>query len=347
MRTIAQTACDLLESNQPFVLATIISHSGSTPRTAGSKMIVTADGRGVGTIGGGLIEARAMSRAVELIGAGQSALIPFDLSEKSVATMDMICGGQAEVLLDCVAPTEANRIVFNHWRDLLTAGASGSLLTMVMMDQHKIDAVHHGIVSARGEIQGDLPLSAIEQDKVGAGASSTTIHTQTVVGGFVVVEPVGGICRAFLFGAGHVARPTAQLAALVGFSVSVADDRGEFANAERFPDAGEVRVLDSFENSFSGLEIGPDDYVVILTRGHLHDKTVLAQALKTRAGYIGMIGSRGKRNTIYAALFEEGYTQADIDRVHSPIGISINAETPEEIAVSIIGEMIQHRAKSK
>jgi xanthine dehydrogenase accessory factor len=347
MRTIAQTACDLLESNQPFVLATIISHSGSTPRTAGSKMIVTADGRGVGTIGGGLIEARAMSRAVELIGAGQSALIPFDLSEKSVATMDMICGGQAEVLLDCVAPTETNRIVFNRWRDLLTAGASGSLLTMVMMDQRKVTAVHHGIVSARGEIQGDLPLSAIEQDKVGAVASSTTIHTQAVMGGFVVVEPVGGICRAFLFGAGHVARPTAQLAALVGFSVSVADDRGEFANAERFPDAGEVRVLDSFENSFAGLEIGPDDYVVILTRGHLHDKTVLAQALKTRAGYIGMIGSRGKRNAIYAALFEEGYTQADIDRVHSPIGISINAETPEEIAVSIVGEMIQHRAKSK
>ena len=95
MRTIAQTACNLIESNQSFVLATIISHSGSTPRTAGSKMIVTADGHGVGTIGGGLIEARAMSRAVELIGTGQSALIPFDLSEKSVATMDMIYGGGA------------------------------------------------------------------------------------------------------------------------------------------------------------------------------------------------------------------------------------------------------------
>jgi xanthine dehydrogenase accessory factor len=161
-----------------------------------------------------------------------------------------------------------------------------------------------------------------------------------------VVEPVGGICRAFLFGAGHVARPTAQLAAMVGFAVSVADDRGEFANAERFPDADEIRVLDSFENSFTGLELGRDDYVVILTRGHLYDKTVLAQALKTRAGYIGMIGSRSKRNTIYAALFEEGVSQADIDRVHSPIGISIDAETPEEIAVSIIGEMIQHRARA-
>jgi xanthine dehydrogenase accessory factor len=347
MRIIANTACELLASNQPFVLATIISHSGSTPRTSGSKMIVTADGRGVGTIGGGIIEAGAMSKAVELIGQEQSAVIPFDLSEQSVATMDMICGGQAEVLLDYVAPSASNRTVFSAWRELFASGASGSLLTMVKKNGDKISAVHHGIVSARGEILGDLPLSAIEQDQVGAVASSSMIHTLSIIDGFVVVEPVGRICRAFIFGAGHVAQPTAHLAAMVGFAVSVADDRKEFANAERFPDAGEIRVLENFKESFAGLELSPDDYVVILTRGHLHDKTVLAQALKTQAGYIGMIGSRKKRDAIYSALFEEGYTQADIDRVHSPIGISIDAETPEEIGVSIIGEMIQHRVRSK
>ncbi len=347
MRTIAHNACELLASNQPIVLATIISHSGSTPRTSGSKMIITADGRGIGTIGGGIIEAGAMSKAVELIERGQSELIPFDLSLESVASMDMICGGQAEVLLDYIAPTPANRLVFNNWRELFTSNASGSLLTMVKMDHGQVGEVRHGIVSARGEILGDLPLSAIEQDQVGAVASSSMIHTLSVIGGFVVVEPVGRICRAFIFGAGHVAQPTAHLAAMVGFSVSVADDREEFANDQRFPDANEIRVLTHFKESFAGLEIYQDDYVVILTRGHLHDKTVLAQALKTQAGYIGMIGSRRKRDAIYSALFEEGYVQADIDRVHSPIGISIDAETPEEIGVSIVGEMIQHRAKTK
>ncbi len=338
------TACELLEKGDAFVLATIVSHSGSTPRTSGSKMIVTADGRGVGTIGGGIIEAGAMQKAVELISSAQSALIPFDLSDKSVATMDMICGGQADVLLDYVAPTEDNRRVFAAWQALFARGAGGCLVTLVKMKQGQIAAVHHGIVSARGGIQGELPLSPVEEDRVGAAASVSKISVLSIGGGFVVVEPVGRICRALIFGAGHVAQPTARLAAMVGFSVSVADDRAEFVNADRFPEANDVRVLDHFENSFAGLEIDVDDYVVILTRGHLHDKTVLAQALKTQAGYIGMIGSRRKRDAIYNALFEEGFTQADIDRVHSPIGIDIDAETPEEIGVSIIGEMIQHRA---
>lgn len=347
MNMIVQTACDLLENEKPFVLATIISHSGSTPRTAGSKMIVTADGRGIGTIGGGLLEAGAMSRALELIGLGQSAVMPFDLSEESVTTMDMICGGQAEVLLDCVTPTDVNRAVFKRWQQLLGEGGTGSLFTVVMTAQGGVERVMHGIVSTRGEIEGDIPLSAVERDNLAAAAASATVHTLAVVGGFVVVEPVKQVCRAHLFGAGHVARPTAQLAALVGFRVSVADDRREFANPKRFPDADDIRVLDSFEHSFAELALNRDDYVIILTRGHLHDKTVLARALKTDAGYIGMIGSHKKRDAIYGALLKEGYLQADIDRVHSPIGLPIGAETPEEIAVSIIGEMIQHRVSTK
>jgi xanthine dehydrogenase accessory factor len=136
------------------------------------------------------------------------------------------------------------------------------------------------------------------------------------------------------------------MAAMVGFGVSVADDRGEYANRERFNDATEIRVLENFGNAFSGVAIGREDLIVILTRGHLHDKTVLAQALNTDAGYIGMIGSRKKRNAIYGALLKDGFSQADLDRVHSPIGLSIGAETPEEIAVSIVAEMIRHRANS-
>ena len=111
----------------------------------------------------------------------------------------------------------------------------------------------------------------------------------------------------------------------------------------RFPDAHDVRVLESFEHALAW-PVGSDHYVVILTRGHLHDKTVLAQSLRTDARYIGMIGSRRKRDAIYQALLKEGFAQADLDRVHSPIGLSIEAETPEEIAVSIVAEMIRHRA---
>jgi len=104
-------------------------------------------------------------------------------------------------------------------------------------------------------------------------------------------------------------------------------------------------VLESFDSTFSGFEMDADSYIVIVTRGHRHDKNVLAQALKTKAGYIGMIGSRPKRDKIYQQLLEEGYTKEDIERVYSPIGVDIRSETPEEIGISITAEMVRVRAE--
>jgi xanthine dehydrogenase accessory factor len=158
------------------------------------------------------------------------------------------------------------------------------------------------------------------------------------------VEPTVLPGTVFLFGAGHVSRPVAKLASLVDFRTVVVDDRQEFANSERFPSAEQIKVTASFHQSFEGLEIDRDSYVVILTRGHLHDKTVLEQALRSDAGYIGMIGSRRKRDLIFQELLTKGLCQADLERVHAPIGLAIGAETPEEIAVSIVAELIQVRA---
>jgi len=342
MHKIAQTACELMGRGEPFVLATIFSHSGSTPRSSGSRMLITADGRGIGTIGGGLLEAGAMSRAAELIGLGQSGVLHFDLNHDVLATMDMICGGQAEILLALVRPTDANRAVFESWRELSAEGG-GALLTRVTGTDRHIGAVAHGVMTARGGVVGDLSLSGPERKNLAAAAAPGKLCTVPVSGGFVLVAPETRVCTVHLFGAGHVAVATARVAALAGFRISVADDRAEYAARGRFPDAWRIRVLESFDQSFSNEVLDPGDYVVILTRGHLHDKTVLARALKTRAGYIGMIGSRRKRDAIYGALLKEGFRQPDLDRVHSPIGLSIGAETPEEIAVSIVAEMIQHR----
>ena len=148
----------------------------------------------------------------------------------------------------------------------------------------------------------------------------------------------------YLFGAGHVSQQVALVAALVNFKTVVLDDRAEFANQERFPKADEVIVAPSFNQAFTGLEIDYDSYLVIVTRGHVNDKVVLAQALRSKAGYIGMIGSRRKRDMVYQELLKEGFTQEDINRVHSPIGLNIGGETPEEIAVSIVAELIQVRS---
>jgi Xanthine and CO dehydrogenases maturation factor, XdhC/CoxF family len=149
---------------------------------------------------------------------------------------------------------------------------------------------------------------------------------------------------AFIFGAGHVGLALEPILRYVNFTTKVIDDRPDFANRERFPDADEVVVIDSFLDAYQGMETDANSYIVIITRGHSGDYDVLKQSLKRTTAYIGMIGSRNKVAEVYRMLREDGFQQEDLDRVYSPIGTDIFAETPEEIAVSIVGEMIKVRA---
>lgn len=346
MHLIEQSACELLAQGQIFVLATIVRHEGATPRTAGSKMIVTREGRGIGTIGGGSLEAAVMVRATQLIEREQSEVMHFDLSGDVITAKDMICGGSADVLLACVLPTPVNRDLFGQWQQVLEKNRQGCLVTVALQTNDTVFRTIHSLVRYDGKIEGPFPLERSVLDKMLTTAQAATrIQTLRLEKMLVVVEPSARVSTAYLFGAGHVAQPTARLAAMVGFQVWVLDDRKDYARPERFPEAHRVRVLDSFERAFTDLAITSDSYVVIFTHGHLHDKIVLAQALATDAGYIGMIASRRKRNTIYDALRAEGVQQSQIERVHSPIGLAIGAETPEEIAVSIVAEMILQRSQ--
>lgn len=162
-----------------------------------------------------------------------------------------------------------------------------------------------------------------------------------------IIEPLSRPDTLYIFGAGHVGFHLAKMAHLTEFSCVVTDDRAEFANESRFPHAAEIRVLDDFSSAFGGLDIDGNAYIVILTRGHLHDQTVLEQALKTDAAYIGMIGSKKKKKQICDNLMEKGVAPARLEQVHAPIGLKIKAETPAEIAVSIMGELIKIRAENK
>lgn len=146
-----------------------------------------------------------------------------------------------------------------------------------------------------------------------------------------------------IFGAGHVGKAIAPLTNFLGYTTIVIDDRPDFANRERFPDADELVVLDDFQDAFSSIQTDENSYIIIVTRGHTADYDVLKQALKNPHGYIGMIGSKNKVLEIYRMLLADGFSQEQLDRVYSPIGLPIHAETPEEIAVSIVAELIQVR----
>jgi xanthine dehydrogenase accessory factor len=202
-------------------------------------------------------------------------------------------------------------------------------------------SLSHVVVQRDGNILGVLP-SEIPVETVFEILQPEVL---TTAGQHWMAEPLETGGAVYIFGAGHVGRSLASFTQAVGFWTAVLDDRPEYANAQHFPTADEIIVLDSFEGVFANLPIESDSFIVIVTRGHLNDRAVLTQALKTSAGYIGMIGSRRKCGLIFDELRKIGFSDADFQRVHAPIGLPIRAETPEEIGVSITAEMIQVRAE--
>lgn len=337
MKEILHDLIVTLEQGSNAVFCGIVESSGSAPRTSGARMLVLPDGSIRGSVGGGAVEGACMAMAVKLLEGEEShRFLSFDMTATKAADAGMVCGGAVRVLLQRVTPDQLQ--FFQRLDRLRSQGERPVLVTVMSGEESPILDVW----SAREGLDGmDLP-EALAGELARKGAKYREPFSLEGDDLRVFAEPLINRSVLHLVGAGHVALATAKVAAFAGFEVVVMDDRAEFASAERYPEAREVRVLDSFDGCLS--ELGSDDFVVIVTRGHLHDRDVLVQALKTGARYIGMIGSRSKRNAVYRSLLESGYTQEDLDRVFCPIGLSIGAETPEEIAVSILAEMIRERA---
>lgn len=340
--------CDLLESGEDLVLATIVAQSGSTPRTAGAKMIIRSDGQTFGTVGGGLVEAKVIETARQVFETREGCIKAFDLTSEQVRSkMDLICGGHLEILVEFVAASPDNQSVFKSLQEAVDNGETVILAAELNPGKNELRSkrfliMKDGSCVGAGQI-GDRTAAALERQARRTKSTSLVYLDKRQF----VVDPWARQRSVFIFGAGHVSQKLAYFSHAVDFHTVVLDDRREFCNRERFATADEVVVLDSFDNAFNGLNIGPTSAVIILTRGHSHDQTVLAQALKTAAGYIGMIGSRRKRDLIYRSLLDEGFSMADLQRVHSPIGLSIDADTPAEIAVSIVAELIKVGARSR
>jgi xanthine dehydrogenase accessory factor len=254
---VFSAAARALERGDDAAMVTIVSARGSTPQQVGAKIIVYADGRTIGTIGGGCYESDACGKAREAIRTRKTSLVSYDLTDEMVQENGLICGGQMQVFIEPLEPSP----------------------------------------------------------------------------------------HLYLVGAGHVSQQVARVAQLVGFRVHVLDDRDKFANEERFPDAASV-IVDDIETWLASADIPASAFVVVVTRGHNHDFV----ALKALAGrpfrYLGMIGSRAKVRKINDALAEAGVSPDWIRNVYAPIGLAIGAVTPEEIAVSIVSELIAVRRQA-
>ncbi|MEO1814342.1 MAG: XdhC family aldehyde oxidoreductase maturation factor [Acetobacterium sp.] len=346
MNDLLKIIKDAQEQRENFVMATILQKSGSTPRSEGARMIIKQDLTVAGTIGGGLVEAMVIRAAVKVHKNKYFQIEEFVLNSKDEASQRMVCGGDLKILLEYI-----------DWWDPQNQFFYGEIVQLI---ENKTDFVTITKIPQTGNESGSLEKWVCTETGF-FGSESDEVHglVKEIRENFyqlkhhqTFLEKEGFYVETFfnnenvcIVGGGHIGKVLAELCKVVGFYVTVLDDREEFANTRRFNGVEEVMVIPAFKNIENYVKIDQYSYVVIVTRGHSEDKDVLAQILQTEAKYIGMIGSKKKRNHIYQDLLDEGFSYSDLERVHSPIGLNIFADTPEEIAVSIVAEMIQVRRK--
>jgi xanthine dehydrogenase accessory factor len=335
---------DLLAARERVALCAILRRTGSGPRRAGAKMLVRDGGGSEGTVGGGVLERKATAYAREVLRTGQALCRAFALDLEQASDEGMTCGGEVEVLVECLDGTAPSvQDFFARVAHLLARGERACLTTAISRDG---DAAATDCFLAAGG------RSVASLSRTGHALPEDLLHNPAAAAPYLVergtvryfVESLAPPVTVYIFGGGHIGARLVPLCHLLGFRTVVVDDRAEFASRDRFPLAGDVIAAPSFDRIIDDLPIGEDSYVVIVTRGHGGDQAILRQVLRRRPGYIGMIGSRRKRGLIFEQLAREGCTPDDLSRVHCPIGLPVGAETPEEIAVSIAAELIAARA---
>ncbi len=330
MKELFQTIEALLEKNQAVVLVTITASTGSTPRRAGSKMLVGWEGRLWGSIGGGAVEYRAMEVARELLEKKASCTKRFSLTRGQAADIGMVCGGDVTLYLQYISPKrEGIQSLCQEILDRLEQRRESWLLWEIGEDDDWRLTV------------ADAPVEAGKYAEESRGDESRKSG-----GRWYYEEPLLLPGRVFIFGGGHVAQELVPLLSHLDFCCVVMDDRREFANQDVFPQAAQTIVGD-LEHISSWVDIKHEDYVCIMTRGHQYDYYIQKQVMPLHPCYIGVMGSRNKIQVVSEKLREDGFSEEAIRCCHMPIGARILAETPAEIAVSIAGELISVRAKRK
>ncbi len=338
MRELFRRLKQCMSDGEDVVLVTIIAHSGSTPRGAGSRMLVNRHGRIHGTIGGGAVEYLAQSMAGEALREKKSCVKGFNLTPNQVEDVGMICGGKVNVHFQYIAATDPGIMPFiDRVLRLFDRDEDAWLITEIGDESTARMALYSKSEGLSGLGLGpeDLErLLACRSKGIEAGSKR------------YYAEPIVLAGRVIIFGGGHIAQELVPVIAHVGFRCVVIDDRPEFASPELFPMA-ERAIVGDFSRIADSVSITENDYVVVVTRGHNHDYAVQEQVLRGRFAYIGVVGSRAKIAQTSARLREAGIPQDVIDIIHTPIGTAIKAETPAELAISIAGELIMVRAERR
>lgn len=329
MREFFREIVHALENGKPVELVSVAAASGSTPRGAGAMMAVCPDGKTTGTVGGGNVEFTSTRLAADLLKSGGSALRQFKFVQGDAASLGMVCGGDVTIQFQYL-PAEDQQVI-RVFRDILESFGK-NMDTWLVRKLNNDTVTEMGLADREGLRH--LPVGTVLPDGL-------LQNKGTFVGDWLAT-PVVKAGRVYIFGGGHVSQALVPAIAAVGFRPVVYDDRPEFTDPALFPQA-EKLLCGSFTALTEKLTVTPDDYVVIMTRGHQADYEVLTQVLRSGAKYLGCIGSRRKLGVCHERLLAAGFTEEEYARLHAPIGLDIGAETPAEIAVSITAELIAVR----
>ena len=348
MQEVFHETVNELKKGDSVVVATVVRTKGSTPQKPGSKLLVRQDGSGVGTLGGGCVEGDIWFAAKELMKSGGAAQHrEYQLNEELAAEDGLVCGGTMYFLIDPVYRPD-DYLPYAEEIDRAYQGDGSVALASLTRpgDGNESPLGAKLFVRENGATEGTLGSPELDHQAVKKARELMVLGRNEYVladdGSEYFIEAYTTPPQMVLCGGGHVSKAIAPLASKLGFHVFVTDDREEFANTERYPEA-DIVVAKKPEEAIPELPINPNTFIIIATRGHRYDNVALEAAARTSAKYVGLLGSRRKTILIYEDLVRMGLPEERIREIRSPVGLDIGGRTPDEIAVSIMAEVLMFR----
>jgi xanthine dehydrogenase accessory factor len=340
MRDLLPTLTEWSDGDPLVALATVVGTSGSTPRPMGARLLVSRDGRMAGSVSGGCLESAVVLEAQATIeGDAPPRLLHYGISDEMGWAVGLSCGGEVDIFVETLE-SDGSDPVIEAVRTGIETSRAVALMTV-------LDGEHAGSRAAAtsggglvGSLRGIPDAATI--DAARPRLASGLPGVEDIAGTRVFVDPIVPAPQLVVIGAVHIAIPLVTMANAAGFIVSVVDPRTAFNNAERIIDAD--RLVTAWpDEALPRFDLGPRDAAVCLAHDPKFEDPALSALLRTETGYIGAIGSRGTHAKRVARLLEAGFTDADIARIHSPVGLNLGAQTPEEIAIAILAEIVAVR----
>ena len=348
MKEVFHEAVTELDRGHPVVVATVVHTKGSTPQKPGAKLLVRDDGTGVGTLGGGCVEGDIWFAAKELMKRGGEAQYrDYELNEDLAAEDGLVCGGTMYFLIDPVYDPSSYLQYAREIDDAYKGGPAVALASITKTRRTGNANIGSKLfIREDGSTEGTLGNQDID-DLASQKARKLMIHGNNEIVSMkddteFFIEAYTTPPQLVLCGGGHVSKAIAPIAKTLGFRIFVTDDREEFANPDRYPEA-DLLVVDNPEHAIPKLPVNPNTFIIIATRGHRYDNVALEAAARTPAKYVGLLGSKRKAILIYEDLIRACVPIDRIREIRSPVGLDIHGRTPEEIAVSIIAEILMFR----